>query len=178
MNHKKYHISFLLLSALILSATVVFSSPRPKKKLLLYAAINDSVVLHINDTSRFNEMFCIQLNIDTINTEEIKYTHKRNFRNGFFYKGHFYLKHQLFMLGESPAVNEVKLLSNSVIGIYIEPAISDSNCLTRCQKVVIKNSWVYYHRENKHCTIYIEKIIAQIKEAEPMNLNSILLIIE
>ena len=154
----------------------LFAEKESKKKLLIYASINDSILIFRNDTTWLKDPLCIQLNIDTIDLTSIKFSRKKNFRNGFFYNGNFFHNEQLFDLEEYTNILDGKLYSFTITGVFIESYLSDiyDPCINKLQKSLIKQSWAHYHNQNKKCKIYFESINIILFNEKKIELNSII----
>jgi len=125
------------------------------QKLLLVATLDDSVILHRNDTAWIENASCIELRIDTINTSEIIKDKKRD--DLFIYRGNSYERSQLFSLSEYENLKKYKIISfrlgSALIGYYLDP-LNDGRCFQENSK---KHLHAYYNRffESHLTTAYI-----------------------
>ncbi|MBW6482691.1 MAG: hypothetical protein K0B10_06485 [Vicingaceae bacterium] len=148
------------------------------KKLLLVATLDDSVVLHRNDTVWIEKASCIELRIDTINTSEIKKYKKRD--DLFIYRGNSYERSQLFSLSEYDNLKSHKITSFYLVSAmisYIVNPFNQGNCFEKYTKQKLQS---YYNRFEertmwKDVKIYITDITVLSDEGNKIIVNDIVI---
>lgn len=152
---------------------------KSKYKLLLYATIEDSVVLHKSDTSWLKKDICIQLNIDTINIANIKNNSNKYCKNCFLYNENIFYYSQLFDLNYYPDLIRMKIAYFTIsTAIAIDPPYITAplNCLNEEQKILLKRLWEIsrkYGRYKNTNRLFIDNITVYYDYYRPITLNPI-----
>ena len=126
------------------------SNSEPKYKLLFYATLNDSVEIHLKDTSWLYSQGCLKLNVDSINVDSI--VRKKKIKYMFYYHGKEFSDCQLF---DTELYDSLKKVSIIGFAIFVPckcmdniPVYSHSNCLNDTQKKYIVDRWYALHKIN------------------------------
>jgi len=146
------HIYKIIKILLIFSIDLIFISftKAQTTKLLIYATIEDSIILYKTDTNWLRKNVCIKIKIDTIDTRYFKYrTDKWDKKNIYFkYQKKYYNKNQLFELYNYSSLLKIRTIFISLWSGTSDTYEAKDSCLSYKQKDYILWKWRNYKRYN------------------------------